>query len=215
MNCKQTRASSVTDPRTRRRLERDNNRPPTPPPPLPPPAVAIDTTPPSFTCDNCGKVILSTADHIIIRPCTHTLCTFCAFNSHVQRGIAHHTCPVTVCNRITDEEGSEVSARRAVVHFENQLKVCEAFDMVDGIATAKSNIAIAKSKYKSGNSGELLKTSRELYDWCVATHGVGNEYTILAGNTYALELAKESRWRESRELLMKSTRFTPQYNKGN
>ena len=74
MNCKQTRASSVTDPRTRRRLERDNNRPPTPPPPLPPPAVAIDTTPPSFTCDNCGKVILSTADHIIIRPCTHTLC---------------------------------------------------------------------------------------------------------------------------------------------
>ena len=90
-----------------------------------------------------------------------------------------------------------------MVHFENQLKVCEAFDMVDGIATAKSNIAIAKSKYKSGNSGELLKTSRELYDWCVATHGVGNEYTILAGNTYALELAKESRWRESRDLLMK------------
>jgi len=89
----------VTDPRTRRRLERDNNRPLTPPPPLPPPAVAIDTTPPSFTCDNCGKVILSTADHIIIRPCTHTLCTFCAFDSHVQRGIAHHTCPVTVCNR--------------------------------------------------------------------------------------------------------------------
>ena len=123
---------------------------------------------------------------------------------------AHNT-----LSQITDEEGSEESARRAVVHFENQLKVCEAFDMVDGIATAKSNIAIAKSKYKSGNSGELLKTSRELYDWCVATHGVGNEYTILAGNTNALELAKESRWRESRELLMKSTRFTPQYNKGN
>ena len=87
------------DPRTRRRLERDNNRSPTPPPPLPPPAVAIDTTPPSFMCNNCGKVILSTADHIIIRPCTHTLCTFCAFDSHVQRGIAHHTCPVTLCNR--------------------------------------------------------------------------------------------------------------------
>ena len=99
MNRKRTRASSLTDARTRRRLERDDNRPPTPPRLPPPPAVAVDTTPPSFMCGNCGKVILSTADHIIIRPCAHTLCTFCAFNSHVQRGIANHTCPVTVCNR--------------------------------------------------------------------------------------------------------------------
>jgi hypothetical protein len=44
-----------------------------------------------------------------------------------------------------------------VVHFENQLKVCEAFGMVDGIVTAKSNIAIAKSKYESGNIEELME----------------------------------------------------------
>jgi len=81
--------------------------------------------------------------------------------------------------------------------------VCEAFGMVDGIVTAKSNIAIAKSKYESGNIEELMKTSQELYEMRVSRQGEGNEYTILSGNTYALELTKESRWRESRELLMK------------
>ena len=48
------------------------------------------------------------------------------------------------------DEGTEESARRAVVHFQKCLKVCKAIGFADGIATAKRNIAIAKSKYEGG-----------------------------------------------------------------
>ena len=99
MNRTRSRTSSVTDSRTRRRLARDDNRPPPPSPPPPLPADPIDIPPPSIPCNNCGIVILSTADQVIIQPCTHTLCTFCAFNSHVQRGFVCHKCPVPGCNR--------------------------------------------------------------------------------------------------------------------
>jgi hypothetical protein len=42
-------------------------------------------------------------------------------------------------------EGTEESARRAVTHFENQLEVNEAIGDTVRIATAKINIAVAKS----------------------------------------------------------------------
>ena len=99
MNRTRSCTSSVTDSCTRRRLARDDNRPPTPPPPPPLPAESIDIPPSSIPCNNCGKFILSTADHVIIHPCTHTLCTFCALDSHVQRGFLCHTCPVPGCHR--------------------------------------------------------------------------------------------------------------------
>jgi hypothetical protein len=63
------------------------------------------------------------------------------------------------------DEGTEGSARRVVVHFENQLEVYKAIGDADGIATAKSNIAIAKSKYDVGNNKvEVLKANKELYE---------------------------------------------------
>ena len=43
-------------------------------------------------------------------------------------------------------EGMEESARRAVAYFEKSLQVFEAIDDDEGIATAKGNIVIAKSK---------------------------------------------------------------------
>jgi hypothetical protein len=49
------------------------------------------------------------------------------------------------------DEGTEESARRAVVHFKMNLKVCKAIGFADGIVNAKRNIAIAKSKYKGGS----------------------------------------------------------------
>ena len=70
--------------------------------------------------------------------------------------------------------------------------MCEAFGMVDGIVTAKSNIAIAKSKYESGNIEELMKTSQELYEMRVSRQGEGNEYTILSGNTMRLNSRKRA-----------------------
>ena len=45
-------------------------------------------------------------------------------------------------------EGTEESARRAVPHFEKQLQVCEAIGNAGRVATAKANIAIAKSKIR-------------------------------------------------------------------
>jgi hypothetical protein len=106
--------------------------------------------------------------------------------------------------RIALDEGTEESARRAAIHFEKDLKVCEAIGFDEGIATAKQNLAFAKSKYDGGNNNEeLMKASQELYELRVAKSGEENEYTIDAGKTYALRLQKANRQEEARELLMK------------
>ena len=70
---------------------------------------------------------------------------------------------------IAIEERTEESARRAVVHFEKAMKVCEAIGDVGGIATTKQNIALAKSKYEGGMNSETLKASEEL---CVSLNMV-------------------------------------------
>jgi len=109
-----------------------------------------------------------------------------------------------VHGQIALNEGTEESARRAVTHFENQLEANEAIGFVGGIATAKSNIASAKSKYESDrNNEELVKTSQAVYELRVAKLGEGHEDTILAGNIYAHALQKANRGDEARELLMK------------
>jgi hypothetical protein len=77
-----------------------------------------------------------------------------------------------VHGRIALDEGSEESARRAVNHFEKSRQVFEAIGDAEGIANAKGNIAIAKSKYESGNNNEeLMKASREVYELRVAKLG--------------------------------------------
>jgi hypothetical protein len=106
--------------------------------------------------------------------------------------------------RIAFAEGTKEGARRAVAHFENQLEVNEAIGDAEGIAIAKRNIAVAKSKYKGGNNNEeILKTSLEFYKLRVAEYGEEHEYTILAGKNYAIELHKANRGDEARDLLTK------------
>jgi hypothetical protein len=106
--------------------------------------------------------------------------------------------------RIAFDEGTEDCARRAVVHFENALEVLEAIGDDDGIATAKCNIAVAKSKYEDGsNNEELMKTHHELYELRIAEHGRENDYTIDAGIDYAVYLRKASLGEDARELLTK------------
>jgi hypothetical protein len=108
-----------------------------------------------------------------------------------------------VHGRIALDEGTEESARRAVVHFETSLQVFKAIDNDEGIASAKGNIAVAKSIYEGGNSEEVLKVSRELYELRIAEHGDENEYTIDAGKKYANVLHKSNREVEASELLTK------------
>jgi hypothetical protein len=106
--------------------------------------------------------------------------------------------------RIALDEGTEESARRATVHFEKYLKVCEAIGDAGRIANAKRNIAVAKSKYEDGNNNEeLLKASQELYELRIAELGEESEYTIDAGRMYADILRKANRGEEARELLKK------------
>jgi hypothetical protein len=101
-------------------------------------------------------------------------------------------------------EGTEESLRRAVFHFENQLEVSETIGYARGVATAKANIAYAKSMYESGNNNEeLVKTSQELYELRVAEFGEENEMTLDAGRQYAIDLRKANRKTEARELLTK------------
>jgi tetratricopeptide (TPR) repeat protein len=109
-----------------------------------------------------------------------------------------------VHGRLAFAEGTEEGARRAVVHFEKYLKVCKAIGNDDGIAAAKGNIALAKSKYEGGNNiEEVLKASQELYELRVAEYGEESGYTIRAGNDYAIALRQANRWEEARELLTK------------
>jgi hypothetical protein len=105
--------------------------------------------------------------------------------------------------RIALEEGTEESARRAVIHFENQLEVNESIGFADGVAAAKNSIAAAKSKYEGSNNEELVKASRELYEMRIAELGEENENTIRAGRNYAIDLRKANREEEARDLLMK------------
>jgi hypothetical protein len=107
--------------------------------------------------------------------------------------------------RIAVNEGTKESARRAVTHFEKDLKVCEEIGDGEGIAMAQANIAIAKSKYEGGsnNEEELLMTSRELYEMRVAELGEENEFTINSGRNYAILLLQANREGEARELLSK------------
>ena len=105
--------------------------------------------------------------------------------------------------RIALDEGTEESARRAVVHFGNELQVNEAIGFIDGIAHAKLNIAYAKSKYEGNNDEEVLKASEELYKVRAAELGDEHEHTIKSGKNYATALRNANRGDEARELLTK------------
>jgi hypothetical protein len=106
--------------------------------------------------------------------------------------------------QIALNEGTEESARRAVVHFEQSLQVFEAIGDAVRIAHAKANITTAKSKYEGGNNNEeLVKASRELYELRIAELGEENEYTIRTGRQYAIDLHNANRETEARELLTK------------
>jgi hypothetical protein len=118
--------------------------------------------------------------------------------SEIER-FAYHT-----HGRIALDEGTEESARRAVVHFENQLEVNESIGDAEGIANAKGNIAIARSKYESGNNNEeLVKASQEMYKLRIAKLGEEHDYTIIAGKIYANDLRNANRGDEARDLLTK------------
>ena len=104
---------------------------------------------------------------------------------------------------IAIDEGTEESARRAALHFENQLKVNEAVGDDEGIAMAQANIAIAKSEFEDGDSEELPKVSRDVYELRIAQLGEEDELTILAGELYATSLHNANRRGEARDLLTK------------
>jgi hypothetical protein len=110
-----------------------------------------------------------------------------------------------VHGRIAFAEGSEESARRAVVHFEKCLEVSKVVGNDEGIAHAKRSIAYAKSTYESGNNNneELLKVTQELYELRVAEYGEDDGDTIHTGSIYASNLQKANRGDEARELLTK------------
>jgi hypothetical protein len=109
-----------------------------------------------------------------------------------------------VNGRIALDEGTEESARRAVIHFENALEICAAIGDDEGIVTTKGNIAMAKSKYNDGNNiEEILETYREAHELRVAEYGEVHEYTIRAGTNYAAALQNANRGGQARELLTK------------
>jgi hypothetical protein len=108
-----------------------------------------------------------------------------------------------VLGRIAYDEGTEESARRAVLLFESQLELNASIGYDEGVANAKTSIAIAKSRYEGGNNEEVLKANKEFYELRVTKNGEGNEYSILAGKKYAVCLQTANHGDEAKELLMK------------
>ena len=104
------------------------------------------------------------------------------------------------------EEETEEGARRAVVYFERKMESSKEIGEDEGVANAKSNIAIAKSKYHDGRNikKEVAKASQELYKLRVSKYGEESEYAILAGKDYAAALQNANCSYEAREL---STKF--------
>ena len=88
--------NSPSDPRAEWAKRRKNSSEIAPPPP-PPPIEQIDNHPTTIPCDKCRLDILHTADRVVCRPCNHTLCSACAFKTHVKRGCKPFTCPITNC----------------------------------------------------------------------------------------------------------------------
>ena len=105
--------------------------------------------------------------------------------------------------RIALYEGTEESARRAAAHFERKIELSKAIGDDEGVAIAKANIALAKSKFEGNDSEELLKANKELYELRVAKNGEGNLLTIDSGVIYAVNLQKANRGNEARDLLAK------------
>ena len=105
------------------------------------------------------------------------------------------------------DERTKESATRAEAYFRKYLELSEA--MINEsfgdefIAAAKKNIALAKSRYEDGSNNEELLMSKELYELRVARFGEGNEYTIDAGKSYAINLQIANRGGEARDLLTK------------
>jgi hypothetical protein len=137
-----------------------------------------------------ANVLLSLIDRMrVVAPLSERYSQFEAFAYNVH-------------GRIAIEERTEEGGRRAVAYFKKYLVVNEAIGDVEGIAIAKRNIAIAKSKYEPG-SNEVLKANQDLYKLRVAKFGERHEFTIDAGKIYAIDLHKANRREEARELLMK------------
>ena len=89
-----------------------------------------------------------------------------------------------------------------MVHFENELGEMRQLALLMVLRWQRP-IAVTKSKYEVGNNEEVLKTSREFYELCVAEFGEENDYTIDAGIEYAIFLLKANRGGDARELLTK------------
>ena len=85
-----------------------------------------------------------------------------------------------------------------MTHFENALEVHETIGHVEGIAIAKSIIAVAKSKYEGGNIEEVLEASRNVYELRIAELGEEDHLTIWAGAMYAGKLQDANRRDEAR-----------------
>ena len=82
--------NSPSDPRAERAKRRKNSSEIAP-------LEQIDNHPTTIPCDKCRLDILHTADRVVCRPCNHTLCSACAFKTHVKRGCKPFTCPITNC----------------------------------------------------------------------------------------------------------------------
>jgi hypothetical protein len=106
---------------------------------------------------------------------------------------------------IAFEEGTEESARRAVVYFEKAQKLFGAIGDFDGVTNAKLNLARVKSlQHKGGSTDEeLIQVFQDSYALRVTLCGEQHELSIHAGTNYAIALHQAHRAKEACDLFTK------------
>jgi hypothetical protein len=88
-------------------------------------------------------------------------------------------------------EGTDLSAKNAVAHFEKFHQLSKSIRDVEGVYIVEINIACAKSKYEEGNvknNNVYLKRSWDLHKLRVAKYGEENAITISDGMNLAIAL---------------------------
>lgn len=81
---------------------------------------------------------------------------------------------------MADDEGTEESAKRAVVHLKKALEVSKAIGDDEGAAFAKGQHSLCKVKIRRWyrNNEELLRALQELYELRIAELGDENEFAM-------------------------------------
>ena len=108
--------------------------------------------------------------------------------------------------RIYLNEGTKVSARIALEHFERYRDIWEAVGDTEMVTLAESFMAEARGEYEGWNEENIkdeLEKRLTRYNQCVKKYGQNGTKTLVAGRSYAISLVNAKKLNEAESLMGK------------